>query len=313
MKNQKINTFIALLFVTALLSFVSCKKKTEETEPTPTETTDDEQSTANDNNIAENAASDIESIGGQASENSALTTYKTSGETEIIGIDVAPCATVTIAGGGLKTYTVDFGTSGCTGTDGRVRTGKLIFDYSSSTSGATYYRNYGFKVNVTSSNYVVDGNQVNITNKTIQNTTNLLGGNLTWSITANINIVKANNGGTITWTCNRTKELTNTSDTTCYRGQNKSIVWSRAIVKLNGDAGGTNTKGEAYSAKATDLIRDFNCSPDATRPHRHPFVSGTIAYKPANRLQRTINYGSGTCDFNATVTINGKDYAVTLP
>lgn len=318
MKITKITTAIALLFLVGSLTIVSCKKKTEETNTTST--TDDEQNTANDNNVSENTASDIESIGAQASENAVLTTYRSSDEAQVGGIDVAPCATVIPAGGGLKTFTVDFGTIGCTGSDGRTRTGKLIFDYSGSTGSASFYRHPGFKLNITSANYVVDGYTVNITNKTITNTTpNSIpsginpGTNLTWSIAANINIVKPSSGGTIGWTCNRTKELINTGDTTCYRGQNKSIVWSRAKVKLNGTASGTNAKGESYSATATDLIRDFQCAPDALKPHRHPFVSGTINYVPANRAARLINYGSGTCDFNAVVTINGKDYNVTLP
>lgn len=310
MKTTKITTALALLFIVGSLTFVSCKKK-EAKEETPTET-DDEQSTANDNNISENTASDIESIGGQASENFSLTTYKPSDGLQYSSVEAAPCATVT---GNLsaKIYTVDFGTTGCTGADGRTRTGKLIFDYSGSTNGAVFYRNPGFKVSITASNYVVDGNQVNIINKTITNTTPLTSGaNLTWSISANISIVKSG-GGNISWTCNRIKELINTNDTNCYRGQFKSIVWSKAKVKLNGSAGGTNSKGENYSAVATDLVRDFTCAPDASRPHRHPFVSGTINYIPANRLPRLINYGSGTCDFNATVTINGTTYNITLP
>ena len=318
MKISKITTIVALLFLVGTFSIVSCKKKTAETNTTTT--TDDEQGTANDNNISENTASDIEAMGAQASENGLLTTYRASGDAQVGGIDLAPCATVTPAGGGLKTFTVDFGTTGCTGADGRVRTGKLVFDYSGSTNGAIFYRNPGFKLNVTSQNYVVDGYTVNITNKVISNTTPTgiptginPGTNLTWSIAANISIVKPNSGGTISWTCNRTKELINTSDSTCYRGQSKSIVWSRAKVKLNGTATGTNAKGENYTATATDLVRDFQCAPDPNRPHRHPFVSGTINYVPSGRLPRLINYGNGYCDLKAVVTINGKDYDITLP
>ena len=318
MKITKITTMLALLFLVGSISIVSCKKKTEETNTTTT--TDDEQSTANDNNVSENTANDIESIGAQASENASLTTYRSSGDMQVGGIDVAPCATVTAAGGGLKTFTVDFGTVGCTGNDGRVRTGKLIYDYSGSTNNAIFYRNPGFKLSVSSANYVVDGYSVTIVNKVVSNTSPTTipsgvnpGTNLTWSIAANISIVKPNGGGTVSWTCNRTKELINTADSSCYRGQNRAIVWSRAMVKLNGTASGTNAKGETYSATATNLVRDFQCTPDASKPHRHPFVSGTINYVPANRYPRLINYGSGTCDFNAVVTINGKDYNVTLP
>ena len=173
---------------------------------------------------------------------------------------------------------------------------------------------------VTSSGYSVDGNQVNIINKTVTNTTPssvsgqtvYTGTNLTWNISANISITKSNSE-TISWTCNRTKELINSNDNTCYNGQYVGINWTKAKIKLNGTASGVNAKNENYTAVATDLVRDFTCSPDAAHPHRHPFTSGKIAYTPGSRPTRTIDYGNGACDLNATVTINGATYAITLP
>ncbi|MDI1356392.1 MAG: hypothetical protein PSX36_15860 [bacterium] len=316
MKTQnKIWTALAIVSLASTVIFTSCKKK-EEVAP------DTEQNTATDNNMAESIVSDIESMGGEVSENSSLVSYKSSeatGITEEDGIAASPCATV--SGLGTKIYTVDFGTTGCVGYDGRTRTGKLIYDFSASTpSSAAYYRNPGFSMSVSSQNYVVDGNQVNIISKTVKNTTppsipagDQPGINLTWAIAANVSIVKPNSGGTISWSCSRTKELMNTNDTTCYRGQSLHIIWNKAIVKLNGTATGVNAKGENYTAVATDLIRDFNCAPDPLRPKRHPFISGTIAYTPGSRPLRLIDYGSASsCDMNATVTINGKVYNITL-
>jgi hypothetical protein len=182
-----------------------------------------------------------------------------------------------------------------------------------------HYRNPGFSMNVTSQNYVVDSHSVTIFNKTIVNSTPVSiptgvnpGTNLTWAITASVSIVKPNAAGTISWSCTRTKELTNTSDTNCYHGQTRPIVWSKAIVKLNGSASGVNARNENYTAVATNLVRDFNCSPDPLRPKRHPFISGTIAYTPGIRPVRLINYGTGTCDLIATITINSNTYTITL-
>jgi hypothetical protein len=308
---------LMLLFATGLvLANTSCKKNTPEPQPqvqTPAEDTD--QSGANENNVSESVASDIDAIGGQASENTDLTTFRVSGPT---GIEMSQCATVT-TNTTTRTYTVDFGTN-CVGADGRTRSGKLIFDYSGSTNNARFYRNPGFNLNVTSVNYVVDNYSVQIVNKTIANTTptNIPTGtnpgtNLTWAISANIVITKPNATGTLTWTCNRTKELTNTSDSLCYRGQNRSILWNKAVVKLNGSAGGVNSNNLTYTATATNLVRDFGCSPDTNHPHRHPFVAGTIAYTPGTKATRTIDYGSGGCDLNATMTIGTHTYTVILP
>jgi hypothetical protein len=310
MKTKRI--FLMCLVTAFTMAMTSCKKKEQEPEPEPTPTEDTDQSSAADNNVSENTANDIEAMGSQASENSALTTFRGSGMLQESTIAMAPCATVTSVLGS-KIFTVDFGAS-CTGADGRVRSGKLIYDFSGSTSGAQYYRNPGFKLSVTSQNYVVDGYSVTITSKTIENTTPNLtpGTNLKWAVNANLTISKPG-GGVINWTCSRTKELLNTNDTNCYRGQSKSIVWTKAKVKLNGSASGTNASNETYTAVAVDLVRDFNCSPSLTHPHRHPFISGTIDYTPANRPLRHIDYGNGACDFLATVTINSKAFTMNLP
>jgi hypothetical protein len=308
MKTTKISLSIAILFAVGSLTFSSCRKKEEK----PQEEKDTEQVTVTDNNLAENFMSDIESMGSQVSEDGSLA-YKGAG----VQLEMSPNATVTISG---QIITVDFGTIGVLGKDGRTRTGKLIFNFSaSSPATAVYYRNPGFSMNVSSQNYVVDGYQINIANKTVTNTTpNTIpltanpGTNLTWAITANVSIVKPNNAGTISWGCARTKELINTNDSACYRGQSKPINWSVAKVKLNGNASGVNKHGENYTAVANNLVRDFNCSPDMNRPMRHPFVSGTINYTPGVRPARLVDYGNGSCDLNATVTVNGHVFNITL-
>lgn len=314
MKTSKITLGFIALTVAASLAVTSCRKK-EKTEPIEP---DNEQTTAADNNLAEGSSNDIVSMGSQLSENSGtLTTYKTtySGAELMLA---ATCATITstYTNGAVYTSTVDFGTVGCLGQDNRTRKGKLYFDFSQSTTGAKWYRNPGFKMIVTSSGYQVDGNQVNIINKTVTNTTPSSvatqtvynGTNLTWAITANINIIKANSE-TVSWTCSRTKELINSNDPNCYKGQFLPIDWTKAKVKLNGTSSGTNAKSENFTASATDLVRDFTCSPDGKR---RPFISGNIVYTPGNRPTRTIDYGTGTCDFNATITINGQTFAITF-
>ncbi|PBQ31261.1 hypothetical protein CNR22_05610 [Sphingobacteriaceae bacterium] len=313
-RTSKISMGLAVIFTVASLSFSSCRKKDKE----ETIAEDTEQSTATDNNVAESYVADIESMGSQVSDNGSLSTYKTSGPSSVEALEASGCAAVTVNN---QVVTIDFGTSGCIGKDGRTRTGKLIYDFSGSASGATRYRNPGFNMSVTSQNYVVDGYAVTIISKSVSNITSSSipstanpGTNLKWSVVANISIVKPNSGGTISWSCNRTKELMNTGDTLCYKGQAMPIDWTKAMVKINGSASGVNAKGENFTANATNLVRDFNCAPDpVSRPHRHPFISGTIAYTPGSRPLRTIDFGNGACDMAATVTINGRVFNITLP
>jgi hypothetical protein len=311
-------TKLAAIALVCFIGFSSCRKKEKE-EIVKTE--DNEQVTANDNNLAEGIASDIDLMGSQVSENGSLSSFKTTGSTSSaaeLGL-ASVCATV--SGVGTQIITVDFGSTPCIGADGRTRSGKLIYNFSaSSPSTAVYYRNPGFNVNVTSLNYVVDGYQVNIISKNINNTTSASiptginpGTNLTWAITANISITKPNNS-TLSWTCNRTKELLNTNDPACYQGQTTAINWSQAQVKINGNSSGTNAQGESFTATATNLVRYMTCTPDANRPGRHPFISGTLAYTPGTRLTRTINFGSvNSCDFNAVLSIANQTFNIVLP
>ena len=312
MRKSNNHLFLVIVVVFFLCVIASCHKS----EKTAAQEPDTEQSTATDNHLIEEYSNDIFSIGSQVCETASLSTYKTNENTIVANfLLIAPCAT--ISGVSTKTITVDFGITGCIGTDGKTRKGKLIFDFSSSTPTTSIkFRNPGFSVTVKSINYIVDGNQVSIINKTIKNITpsNIsLGTNLTWSITANMSITKTNSGGTFVWNCNRTKELINTSDPLCYNGQANAINWIKAKIKMNGNSSGTNAKGESYTATIKDIIRDFTCAPDPTKIHRHPFISGIIEYTPSNRPTRYINYGNSNCDFNATITINGRSWAITLP
>lgn len=318
MKTPNLSMCVALLTIAGSLTFSSCRKREKEVIEEP----DTEQGTANDNNLAESIVNDIELMGSQVSENSSLTTFKGQGDIYRTGSELqlsSPCASV--SGIGTKTVIVNFGTVGCVGLDGRIRTGQLTYNFSASNpTTAVFYRNPGFSMNVTSQNYVVDGNQVNVLNKTVTNTTplNIPGGanpgvNLTWSVSANVSITKANNN-TITWTCNRTKELLNTSNTSCYNGQATPINWQLAEIQLNGSSSGVNANNENFTATATNLIKHFTCAPDPNRPHRHPFISGTISYTPGNRPTRLVNFGNvNSCDLNATLTVNNQTFTITLP
>lgn len=307
MKTKQLLFGLSALALGSLLTFSSCNKKKNNDEPTP----DTDQSGAYDNTLAENMMNDVVNIGSQGSENGSLSTYKT-GNMLADAYFMSACATVSVNTTN-KTFTVDFGTSPCLCSDNRMRSGQLYFDYSASASFPTSYRMPGFKMTVTSNNYVVDGYTVNIGNKTVTNTTPLSiptgtnpGTNLTWSITANVTINKPSNGGTITWNCNRTKELMNTNDPTCYQGQSAPILWNKAKIRLNGSASGTNAAGDNYTAYIKNMVRDFGaCKING----RYPFISGQLEFTPGTKPTRYVDFGAGTCDTGATITINGITYS----
>jgi hypothetical protein len=307
MKTTKLTLALAGLMIAGAAIVSSCKKNDKNTT-----TVDSDTSAASDHTMAENTSADIDNMVGEASEQGSMKSYRLGNSQETVS--ALSCATITYDSVNRK-ITATFNSS-TTCLDGKTRSGSLIFDYSASPTGANKYRNPGFTCTVTSQNYVVDGNAVSI-NKTVKNTTpsgfNPSTTNLTWSITSTVSITKSS-GGTLSWNCTRTKTLLNTSDANVYVDQNTPINWSAAKIGITGSANGTTASGVSYTANITaQLVRDLSCSPDSNHPGRHPFIQGDIDFTPGTRATRHIDYGNGTCDLNATVTINGNTYNIILP
>jgi hypothetical protein len=301
-KTKLILTVFSASLVIGLM-FQSCKKSA--TNPATAE----ETATAQDNANAEHLVSDITEMSAQASDGSGgLASYREMPDA-ILGLSCATITTDTIN----KTVIITFnGSAPCL--DGRTRSGSLMLNYSASTNGAIHYRDPGYSCSITSNNYIVDGYQVIIHNKTVNNTTapafNPAVTNETWSINANVTIIKPN-GGTIFWACQRVKTLLNTNDPTVYHGAPTPISWNKARVGLSGSANGTSFNGTNFTSNITSqLIRDFG---GCTIGGRHPLIQGTLDFMPSGKPTRTIDYGSGTCDLDATVTVNGVTTHITLP
>jgi hypothetical protein len=307
MKKAKLllTAFSAVVLIGLTVS--SCKKSTSSA-PTPSPASEETQTTL-DNSNAEHTVSDITEMASQASDGSAsLGAYRTDANDQVCGLSCASIVRDTVN----KTVVITFnGSAPCL--DGHTRSGVITVNYSGSAVGAKHYRDPGFSCSITSTNYVVDGNQVNIINKTVTNTTqpgfNPMSTNLTWSVNAHVSIVKAT-GGTIDWTCLRTKTLLNTGDTTIYHGAARAISWAKARVGNIGSASGTTASGIAFTVNITSqLIRDFGaCNING----KHPIIQGTLQFTPSGHPVRTLDYGTGACDLLATVTVNGVTTNITI-
>ena len=309
MKTKQLVLTLSTLILAGSLMLTSCRKKTKEEE------VDKDQTEASENNMAEGMMNDVAGIGSQGSENGSLSTYRMSGGGPN---DLFTSACATISSTAFRTFTVDFGTTPCLCMDFKMRSGKVMYDFSGSTTPTTtpvYYRTPGFKCNITTAGYVVDGYTVNVVNKTIENTTPVAsvspslapGAKLTWSVAANVNIIKpaSEGGGTVSWNCNRTMKLLNSNDPLCYVDQSTPINWTKAKIQIDGTASGTTAKGSTYTSQIIALVRDFGgCKISG----RYPFISGDINFTPGTKYTRYINFGSGTCDNSGTITINGVTY-----
>ncbi|MBS1646394.1 MAG: hypothetical protein JST67_03530 [Bacteroidetes bacterium] len=244
-------------------------------------------------------ANDITNIGEQASTGS-MTTYRMGNQTESIYSGCAVITTQNTISSNPDTLTVNFGT-GCTGLDGRTRSGILQYIY----TGGMHYRDSGNVINVYANNYVVDGNAITLNSKTITNQGHISQGKLTWGITTNMSLSKPNNGGTISCIINHTKVLLQGE-----QPNNAPIDWANGQIALYGTASGTATSGQTFSAvinENTWLVRNFACG-----AYRKYFVAGELDFTPQGRATRYVNFGTGACDNTAVVVINGVVYNITL-
>lgn len=270
---QRLIAAIMLFAATAFL-FTSCKR----------ENLDDNMRSAEDNALVEVNFSDAQSIADEAAAGN-MSSYKSE---NVDGI-LSTCATITHDTlSDPRVLTIDFGDLNCTCNDGRQRRGKIIVTYTGQ------YREPGHIHTITFDNYFVNDNQV-LGTKTVINNGYNNDGNLYYSIEVDGSIIRANDEGTITFVSSREREWIE-GESTPERVDDVYLV--------TGTASGTNSEGGSFTATITSALRRTVAC--------HQFVSGTAEVTPANRPTRYIDFGDGSCDNQATVTVNGNEHIIQL-
>lgn len=217
-------------------------------------------------------------------------------------ISVPRCFTVTILRPTANPFPVrvivDFGTTGCIGPDGRTRKGKVITEYTNRLIIP------GAMATTTFDGYYVDDVKVEGTHK-ITNTsepptvlrrfrTEVINGKLTKP-----------NGNFVEW--NSTKVIVQTE------GLLTPEIPRDDAFRIEGSARGRAKRGALiviWESTITDpLIRKFIC--------RH-IVKGRIRTVRANVTSQSpwvavLDFGTGNCDNQATLTVNGVSRQITLP
>lgn len=277
---KKISTFVAVAVLGTSLLFTSCKKDASK---------DADVESAENNSLAEASFNDVTTISDQAAIGGSVNMRVADGSREDGSLG-SGCATVTIDTVSTPhLITIDFGSTNCVCNDGRTRRGKILLSYSGR------YRESGTVISISFNNYFVNDNQLTGT-KTITNQGLNNAGNLVYKIDVNGQVIKANGGGTISWTSSRQREWT--------AGANTPLVWSDDAYSITGTASGTNASGKSYTINITKpLVRKMSC---------RWFESGTLDVTPEGKPTRTLDYGSTGCDANATVTILGYSFPIVL-
>jgi len=272
---MKLKKILALLSLPSLFFFVSCQK--QETEPDPElETT---FKLSEDQAISESIDDDANVVFFEASVNSGL--YRLNGTVETTNI--LSCANVTVTPQNTfpKTIVIDFGAGGCVSADGIGRKGKINITLSD------YLHNPGSTAVMTFDNYYAAGFKVE--------------GTITWTNTSTPN--------GISWT----RQITNGRVTEPLGGYywthegNKNVIQTAGadtplnllddVYAVTGSHTVTNPAGKTRTVTILEALeKKTTC---------HNVTKGKMKIQGPNHFA-ILDYGDGTCDNIATITIDGN-------
>jgi hypothetical protein len=273
------NLLIASAVMSMCAGIYSCKK--ENSASTNSSSSSEIASTveiSTDNAISDNLNADAENILTQASVDNNVAGSTPTGVTSPMG-NLPACATVTVtpAQGFPKTITIDFGT-GCASGTGIIRSGIITITLSDS------LRKSGSVATMIFNNYYVGGYKKQ--------------GNITW--------------------INTKQDTTNSWTRVCYDtitsplGKTWTHTGTHAIVEISGNSTPRNiidnvylTTGSSTTTNANGVTRTATIlTPLEKKVSCDNIDSGTVKIQGPNHYA-IIDYGDGTCDRLATLSIDG--------
>jgi archaellum component FlaF (FlaF/FlaG flagellin family) len=176
-----------------------------------------------------------------------------------------------------KTIVIDFGNTNCTGDDGRNRRGKILVSYTG--------RCPNFITVVTIfDNYFVDDNQV-LGKKTVTNN----GKNASNQTNYNVLVegeIRTPTLDTILWNSTRTR--------TWVAGE-ATTIRTDDVYEVTGSGTCSRKNGQNYTWQITTALRKALAC--------RWIDTGIMTITPKNKATRTLNFGSGTCDNDAVITV----------
>jgi hypothetical protein len=262
-----------------ILGTHSCSKDKTTTTPNTTAT---QTSMATDDALAQKTYDDVQSIA-----NEAMSSY--SKLNVLDSVFLGNCATITLDLTVMPyKLTIDFGTTNCMCPDNKNRRGKIICTF----NGA--YSDSGTIIRDSLDNYYVDDNKV----EGVRIVTNLghnIAGHPHFSVLTTGTIIKANNGGTITWQHSGEREWVAGYDT---------FTWLDDEYLIYGSTSGTAANGQSYTLTIdTALDVKLNCK---------YITAGVLTFHAAGIPDVSLEYGDGTCDNVAVLTVSGVHITVYL-
>ncbi|MCF8298882.1 MAG: hypothetical protein K9J13_15140 [Saprospiraceae bacterium] len=274
---------IALLFIMIFtIVYFGCKK----------DKADNSTQSAKDYALAENIFSDVFKQVDDAAKSEDDSLFNSKSKSQQLS-QAGGCATVSISPFDTitwpKTLVVDFGVTNCLCIDNKYRRGKILANFTGR------YRDSTTVITITFDNYYVNDNKVEGT-KIVTNNGHNSNGNLSFSINV-INAKIINSSGTILWNSTRTREWI-AGESTKWPN-----IWDDVYL-ISGSANGSNINGVSFTVDITSSLRvEIGC---------RWIVEGKLELKSQGIATRFVDYGNGSCDNQASVTVNGNVYNITL-
>jgi len=275
---MKTKSFFGIIALAAIFSVVSCSKDSSNSDSKLT--SDDVQV----NSKMDQASNDVSEI---VEDQYLQQNPSAAGKTPPLSI-LPPCATVTtVLTATSWTRTIDFGTTGCTMPNGNILSGEIIISGSLNFDVPSYVINYQF-VNFYHNNILIQGNRT--VTRTFTGSTLLSANHPIHVMDINMTATFAN-GAVYTRVGTRKRE--------CIDGFTSPLNWHDNVYLITGNVTTTKPDGVVHTntvTEASPLRIEMNC--------QYRIVSGILTITKPNHTA-VLDYGSGTCDNNATIAIDG--------
>lgn len=281
MKTHKLILAMFMLVAVSVL-YTGCKK---DEDPEPQNKENQNVNAAKDDAIADKLFSELTDITDEAMRGQDKS-YK---DFVLDTIFMGPCVIVTIDTLAFPfTITIDFGPENCLCNDGKWRRGKILVEHDGP------YWAVGTVITTTTDDYFVNNHQV-LGTKIVTNQGLNTAGNPTWTVHVDGQVIKPD-GGVISWIADRMREWAEGHDT--------PFIWWDDVYMISGTHNVVASNGNTLSATATQPLEfALNC---------YWIKSGVIEFQHSELPLIILDYGDGTCDDDATVTINGTTYNIKL-
>jgi hypothetical protein len=274
---MKLNNFFKLLTTVAVVGLfllASCSKSDEQT----ADTTNGEKASESENVIQDAVSTANDGLDGTVD--------------GILNGRIEACGTVTNEPA-TKVLTIDFGTAGCVGVDGRTRKGKIAITYVGTVPQTSATRS------ITFTNYSVNGSS--ITGTISESGYTRTGTAFSFSVSAS--------GVTVLLSDGRTYTISNLQRTMSVNlGATVQDV-SDDVTTITGTSTQTGSSGTPTTIEITSPIT-FKGSCTSTG---NLYPSSGVYKVTEPTISYTVDWGTGTCDKQIAITVFNKTITKTLP